>query len=513
MRNSRLRLFFLGLMTQCFLLSSHLSNAQSTKMKPMIVYEIFVQSFRDSNEDGIGDLQGVIEKLDYIRELGANTIWLMPVHPSPSYHKYDVTDYYNIHPDYGTMKDMEELIKEIHKRDMMLIMDFVVNHTSSDHLWFIKSAASETSPYHDYYVWRDYETVKDEIIKATTTFDSDNVMQWHEGPMQNERYYGFFWKGMPDLNFDNPAVREEIYKIGKFWIKKGVDGFRLDAAKHIYPDDRLDDTRLFWEEFTAKMKSYKQDIKIVGEVWSGPDTLATLFKGLPSLFNFEMSKTIPEMINSGNVNAFIKSYQGIQSAYNKSGLPFEDAILLNNHDMNRIRSEVYQDLNKSRLAISILMTIPGTAYLYYGEEIGMLGTKPDEQLREPFIWGDKNFQEKSWMEPVQSTHETVVPLVVQMSDEQSLYNHYKHWIKLRNAYPSLAEGKLEFIKTKNTGLLIYAIFDEDKTFFVVHNVSNSPTSYPIQATTKIISEDNPAVTEGKILVPPYTSLVLLSLGK
>ena len=211
-----------------------------------IVYEVYIQSFCDSNGDGIGDLPGLISKLDYIQDLGANTIWMMPLHPSPSYHKYDVIDYYSIDPTFGTMADMDLLIAEATKRKMKIILDLVINHTSSEHPWFIASRSSPDSPYRDYYVWKDFDSVKDEIHKKTTTFDSDNLTQWHEWEGQEDRYYGFFWKGMPDLNFDYAPVREEIYKIGKFWIDKGVDGFRLDAAKHIYPDDRFNDTRSFW---------------------------------------------------------------------------------------------------------------------------------------------------------------------------------------------------------------------------------------------------------------------------
>jgi glycosidase len=202
---------------------------------PMIVYEVFIQSFRDSNHDGIGDIPGLISKLDYIRDLGATAIWIMPVHPSPSYHKYDITDYYAIHPDYGTMPDLEHLISEVHRRHMKLIMDLVINHTSSEHPWFVASASSPDNPYHDYYVWRDFASVQDEINKKTTTFDSDNLTQWHKWKDAEDHYYGFFWKGMPDLNFDNPAVRQEVFKIGKFWLNKGIDGFRMDAARHIFP--------------------------------------------------------------------------------------------------------------------------------------------------------------------------------------------------------------------------------------------------------------------------------------
>jgi len=471
-----------------------------------IVYEVFVQSFRDSNGDGIGDLQGLISKLDYIRDLGATAVWMMPVHPSPSYHKYDVTDYYSIHSDYGTMDDMDQLIAELHRRDMKLILDFVVNHTSSLHPWFIKSSSLNSNQYQDYYVWRDHTAVQDEINKKTTTFDSDNITQWHAARDDQQRYYGFFWKGMPDLNFDNQQVREEIYKIGKFWIEKGVDGFRLDAAKHIYPDDRLDDTRAYWEEFTSTMKSFKPDIKIIGEVWSDPQTLATMFKGLPSLFNFELTKSIPKLINDGDVQGFIHSYLSIQSAYEGSAHPVEDAILLSNHDMNRIRSTLQNDINKSKLAGSILLTLPGTVYIYYGEEIGMLGMKPDPNIREPFLWGDENFADTSWMQPVYSLNNAVDPLSVQMKIPGSIYQHYKKWIAFRKEHPVLSTGKLAFEKS-DSNVLTYSITKENEKLLVIHNVGTSTANYSLPAKTKIISGDN-EVNDGIIKLLPYTSMIL-----
>src|SRR5688500_7749174 len=476
--------------------------------KAEIVYEVFLQSFRDSNADGIGALQGLISKLDYIKELGATSVWITPVHPSPSYHKYDVIDYYGIHPDYGTMEDMDQLIAELHKRDMKLIMDLVVNHTSALHPWFIESSSSDTNPYHDYYVWKNYAAVQDEINKKTTTFDSDNITQWHPGEKKSEHYYGFFWKGMPDLNFDNPKVREEIYKIAAFWIEKGIDGFRLDAARHIYPDDQLDDTRLFWEEFTTKMKSIKPDIKIIGEVWSDPKTLSTLFKGLPSLFNFEMTKAIPEAINNSNPHNFITAYSAIASAYHESGVPYEDAILLCNHDMNRIRSTLHGDINKSKLAASILLTLPGTPYIYYGEEIGMLGIKPDEHIREPFLWGDDNFQKTTWLKPIYSIPSAVIPLAEQITDENSLYNHYKNLISLRKKHRDKTIDNMEFMQSGSDNLLMYKISGEKNEYTIIHNLSNQMTEVELPVNAKCIS-DNRFRIDNKYRMESYSSAVFL----
>ncbi|HZV70417.1 MAG TPA: alpha-amylase family glycosyl hydrolase [Saprospiraceae bacterium] len=475
----------------------------------MIVYEVFLQSYHDSNKDGIGDIPGLISKLDYIHELGATAIWITPVHPSPSYHKYDVSDYFGIHPDYGTMADMDRLIKEVHDRGMKLILDFVVNHTSWQHPWFVASGSSPDNPFRNYYVWKDCDVVQDEINKKTTTFDSDNITQWHKWNDEKECYYGFFWKGMPDLNFDNPVVRKEVYKIGKFWLDKGIDGFRLDAARHIFPDDRFDDTRLFWEEFRSEMEAVKPDVMIVGEVWSDPVQLTTLFKGLPSLFNFELTKSIPDAINEGNPKRFIDSYSHIDSVYRASKVPFKDAVLLSNHDMNRIRSRLGGDMAKAKLAASLLMTLPGTPYIYYGEEIGMLGMKPDENNREPFLWGEETVQDTDWMKPIYSIVPDVTPLQAQMDDPNSIYNYYKKWIKLRNEHPEISDSKLEFLKPASPNVLAYTLSGTTEILMVIHNLSGQVSMVSLPEHSKIISDENLIITDNKVNVDPYTTILIL----
>jgi glycosidase len=425
---------------------------QQNVMNSPVVYEIFVQSFCDSNGDGIGDLRGIISRLDYIRQLGADAIWITPIHPSPSYHKYDITDYRAIHPQYGTPDDFDMLVRSVHERGMKLIMDLVINHTSWDHPWFKASASAKDNPYRDYYVWRDYADVEAEISKKTTTFDSDNLTQWHEWPGDAQRYYGFFWKGMPDLNFDHPPVRQEVYTIAKYWLDKGVDGFRLDAAKHIYPDDEPDKTKAFWEEFRFVITAHKPDVLIFGEVWADPETLAGFFPGMPKLFNFELARAITETVREGRAEPLRDLYVRIQAAYAQNPSPLDDAILLSNHDMVRIRSAVGGDIAKARLAASILLTLPGTAFIYYGEELGMLGGKPDEHLREPFPWTKDTYAEKHWLAITQSTMDKVSPASEQMNDPESLYAHYKSWIALRHDL-ELGTASLSFLSDLPEGLI------------------------------------------------------------
>lgn len=476
-------------------------------MQQDIVYEVFVYSYCDSNGDGIGDLPGLISKLDHIRGLGATAVWITPVHPAPSYHKYDVMDYYAIDPVFGTMDDMDKLIVECHSHGLKIIMDLVVNHTSALHPWFVESASSEANPYHDYYVWKDYATVKEEIDKKTTTLDSDNLRQWHAGENLKEHYYGFFWKGMPDLNFDNPAVREEIFRIAYFWIEKGIDGFRLDAAKHIYPDDRLDDTRAFWEEFTARMKKVKPDVTIIGEVWAEPKILASLFKGLPMLFNFELARAIPELINSGDVQGFIRNYTAMIDAYKTADCEAGDAILLSNHDMNRIRSVLHGDMEKTKLAASILLTLPGTPFIYYGEELGMLGMKPDEHIREPFLWGKDREENTHWVKAVYSTEENVAPLDIQEKNDQSILHHYKKWIRLRKENPVLANGTLTFLEWVPVSLLAYSVKDGIEELVVLHNCGNEKIEFPLPGKAEIVVGGKDM--EGRIVrIEPFATTLL-----
>lgn len=479
-----------------------------------ITYEIFIQSFYDTNGDGIGDINGVTEKLDYVQELGANAIWFMPLMPSPSYHKYDVTDYKAVHPDYGTMEDFKKMIDEAHKRDIKIVIDMIINHTSDEHPWFLESKKGRDNPYRDYYVWAQADTIQDYLDKKTVTLDSDNIRQWHDPGFGEDYYYGFFTGDMPDLNFDNPKVREEIYEIGRFWLEEvGVDGFRLDAAKHIYPDERAEDSHDFWEEFRAEMEQVKPDVYLVGEVYDMKEVVAPYLTGLPALFNFDFHYTLLEAYKKQDGMLLAKKQYDILQFYNGITDDFIDATISSNHDQPRLLNELGKSKDKLKQAIAILMTMPGAPYLYYGEEIGMLGQKPDENIREPFLWEEagNDTGRPTWIEPQFSTDATVTPLSVQKNDPESYFNHYKTVIRLRNTHPALAIGGLELpTETYPKAIMAYRRKTDAQELAVFHNIGTSPVEVfvPEGFSKEAYTLRGAKIRGKKVVLPAYSSIVL-----
>ena len=497
----------------------HLDNQAETPASNWpngISYEIFVQSFCDSDNDSIGDIKGMTSKLDYLDDLGIEAVWLMPISPSPSYHKYDVTDYYSIHPDYGTMEDFKKFVEEAHKRDIHVVIDLVLNHSGSDHPWFKEAAKNEKSPYRDYYVWAHKDDPRTKGEGKTTGADSYNVNHWHSVAGSDYKYFGYFWGGMPDLNFDNPKLREEVYKIGRFWLQEiGVDGFRLDAARHIFPDDREKDNHQFWEEFRSEMQKVKPDVYLVGEVWAESEMVAPYTKGLPALFNFEMSWAILKALNKGTGDSLAIKHANIQRIYNNVNPDFTDATILSNHDQNRIMSELNGNTAKAKVAAALLFTLPGSPYIYYGEEIGMRGKKPDEEIREPFLWdvAGKDECRTTWMEPKNSTEQTVAPVAVQEKDENSILNHYKTLIKVRNNSKALTFGNIEPVPVNNKAVSAFLRTQDDVSVLVLHNVSGSEVSIAVPGAQNnyqtVVYQHNKATrSNNTIQLPPYSSLIL-----
>lgn len=483
-------------------------------------YEVFVRSFADSDGNGMGDFDGLTSRLDYLKELGVGGIWLMPIMPSPTYHKYDVTNYRAVDSEYGTEQDFKELVQEAHKRDIKVLVDLILNHTGSDHPWFKSAISDKNSPYRDYYVWAKKDSIQAQISKKSISLDSDNITQWHpvNGDTLSEHYYGFFWGGMPDLNFDNPKVKAEFIEIGKYWLTEmNVDGFRLDAAKHIYPTDRAGDNHEFWIWFRDEMKKIKPDVYLVGEVWSKAEDVAPYLKGLPALFNFDMGYAITSVVQAGqDTIGLIRKYKEISDFYNKSTNEFIDATFLKNHDQNRILSELGNNTDKARIAAGILLTLPGTPYIYYGEEIGMLGVKPDEYIREPFIWDEnkKDAKQTRWEEPKFSTDKTVVPLAVQKEDPNSLFNFYKKFINYRNSSSILTYGGIENSTVQVTELVSFIRKNDDGKRLVIHNISD------VELTLKRVGEltqfnkidfttrEEVKINDQELIIPAYTSIVL-----
>lgn len=457
-----------------------------------VFYEIFVRSFYDSNGDGIGDLNGVTAKLDYLQSLGISGLWLTPIHPSPSYHGYDVTDYYDIHPDFGTMADFERLIEEAHKRNIQIIMDLVVNHSSNEHPWFIESARGTDSPYRDWYIWADSETGADPDAVAGKGADGNvgaklsaisavGGIAWHA--RNGGHYLGIFWEGMPDLNIDHPDVRAEMIKIGQFWLNKGVDGFRLDAAKHVYEDFQGDGgnqeiarkNQAWWQEFRRGLNEVKPDAYLVGEVWDSTAVIGPyLDQAFNACFNFDLAGQLLAAAKSEKAVDIASKLSRIYEYYDRvSGGAFEDAIFLTNHDQNRVMSQLQGNANHAKMAASMLLTLPGKPYIYYGEEIGMQGMKPDEYIREPMLWyagGTQGEGQATW-ESSRFNRSDPPSVEAQEQDEQSLLNHYRMLIHWRKLEPVLSDGAIGPFMLKNNSILAFTRETEAEQVLVMHNLS------------------------------------------
>lgn len=462
-----------------FIAATQSINAQQSNVSKWphgITYEIFVQSFCDSDGDGKGDIKGMTSKLDYLKDLGIEAIWLMPMNPSPSYHKYDVTDYYGIHPDYGTMNDFKVFVAGAHKRNIKVVIDMVLNHCSNRHPWFIDAAKNENSPYRDYFVWthKDDPQVTASINK--TNEDSRNRNRWNKVEGSDYLYYSYFGRHMPDLNFDSPKLREEVFKIGRYWLTEvGIDGFRLDAARHIFPEERVQENYRWWEYFLNEMRKVKKDVYLVGEVWSSADEVAPYLRGIPALFNFELASAIRKAVNEERADSLAIKLKGIEDFYTTINPDFIDATFLTNHDQERIMSSVSNDINKEKMAVALLLTLPGSPYLYYGEEIGMRGKKPDEFIREPFLWDikEKDKGRAKWVTPRYSSDTTIVSASQQLKDKTSLLNYYRSFIAFRNNSKALTFGELKPVDISISGVCVFQRNYEDENLLVLHNLSKT----------------------------------------
>lgn len=499
------------------------SSFEVDEQPSRVFYEIFVRSFYDTNGDGIGDLNGVTEKLDYLQELGVGGIWLMPVNASPSYHGYDVIDYYAVNPEYGTLDDLKRLLDEAHKRDIQVIMDLVVNHTSSEHPWFKEALADPNSPYRKWY----------SIANAGDKLQSDNAASdgnpWHS--YGNLRYLGIFWGGMPDLNFNEPAVRAEMIKIGQYWLEQGLDGFRLDAAKHIFGDFKSTistpevqaSNKTWWQEFRKGMDEVNPEAYLIGEVWDSVSIIAPYFdQALNSAFHFDLAGKLIGAAKSETDPDLAFSLGRAYGAYEKSsGGSFVDAPFLSNHDQNRVMSELAGNVDHAKMAAALLLTLPGTPYLYYGEEIGLQGVKPDEYIREPMLWYSDSAGgegQTDWIASRYNKDNAAVSVEAQTGQDGSLLKHYRTLISWRNEEPALHDGSIgEFkLEPKNSKLSAYVRVTKSERVLVVHNLSGEAQTTELAASktygafkTLAHSTSEEAALDGtKLTLPPYSTVIL-----
>jgi alpha-glucosidase len=478
-----------------------------------IVYHLYVRSFKDSNNDGIGDLEGVVEKLDYLADLGINAIWLSPIYPSPQIDfGYDIADYQDIDALFGDLESFKKLLEECHHRNIKLMMDFVPNHTSSKHTWFKESKSSLDNPKHDYYIWKEPKPDGSVPNNWLSVFGGSG---WEYDSHLNKYYYHSFDIEQPDLNYQNPEVLKEMLNILKFWLDLGVDGFRVDAiewmvkdpefrdemenpivlsASDLDPYHRLIHTNTFAlpgvldivKSFIEQLEQYPNKF-LVTEVWSPMEQMVKLYEQVGrrwfTPFNFGLI-TIPWRADIHK--EFIESYD------NLVGSLYHPTYVLGNHDKPRLISRIGYD--QSRVAAMLLLTLRGIPYIYYGEEIGMHDTQiPHDKIqdtfekkspglglgrdpeRTPMQWNSKKFAGFSDHEPWLPVSEDFPSNNVEMqqNDLKSMLNIYKKLISLRKNSKALLHGQYESLETNNESVFAFTRTFENEIILVVLNYADS----------------------------------------
>jgi glycosidase len=460
-----------------------------------VTYEVFVRSFRDSDGDGSGDLAGLIEKLDHLNDcgapgsqaLGVDAIWLMPIYPSPSYHGYDVTDYTGVNPDYGTLADLDRLVAEAHARCIKVVLDWVPNHTSAQHPWFVESQAPGSAR-RDWYVWR-----------------SDNPgwgQPWGGGrtwyAAGASYYYAVFWDQMPDLNWRNPAVATAIGDAAAGWLARGVDGFRLDAVRYLVengPGAGQQDqpqTHQALRGFAAGVRALKPDAMVVGEAWADTPTIATYYGStavrpegdeLPLAFDFPLADAIVGGVSGGFATGVAATLDAVARAY-PAGTG--DAPFLTNHDQVRVATRLANDPAKLRLAAAILLTLQGSPFLYYGEEVGLQNGScgSDECKRTPMAWDGTakgGFTSGTPWWPL-SPGTATANVAAQVGDPASLLSRYRELIRARKGSPALSRGGLERLPTEGAGVLSFLRTATSETVLVAHNLGAAAVTQSVPGT-------------------------------
>lgn len=455
----------------------------------VVFYEIFVRSFYDSDGDGVGDFQGLISKLDYLNDgdpntkddLGITGIWLMPIFPSTSYHGYDVIDYREVNPELGSMEDFSEFLEEAHKRNIKVIIDFVVNHTSINHPWFKEARNNPDSSYRDWYIWAEEKpTYKGPWGQDVWHFNYDNTY-----------YYGVFWSGMPDLNFRNPEVTDEVFDIAEFWLKDiGVDGFRIDGALHLIEEGQVqkntDATHEWFRVFNEHYNEINPQAMTVGEVWDS-NFLAVRYvknKEFDLVFDFEQADSIMLGVMGSDGQRVLNAL-----VFNYNLYPiFQKANFLTNHDMNRVMHVFQGNENKAKAAAVIILTSPGVPFIYYGEEVGMLGAKPDEDIRLPMQWSTELNAGFSTGSPWRSVNGNYLDWNVDTLNQnpESLTNLYRKLIHFRNESTALRVGEFQALNTNERNVISYARVLDEEIIIIMINLENNDKNVVMDIPTGLL---------------------------
>lgn len=616
-----------------------------------ITYQLLVYSFCDSDGDGVGDFNGITSKLDYLQQMGVNALWLSPIHPASSYHGYDVLDYFDVNPDYGTMADFQNMIKKAHEKKIKVYIDYVLNHTSKDHPWFLSAISSETSEYRDYYIlsknpqadikagkiamissegasgyesgqwfsavagsgngtmkvkftleWGSSPTLKIEkvnsisnsgtqnsgkylyygdgkmeqfysnggstytlslelasswgVLVRTSTTSWDGGTKWGAPSGKNQLvwgtalklsntdaqdillpgmesvfYHSHFWTSyFADLNY---GAADTCEKSGAFlavtdaadkWINMGVDGFRLDAVKHIYHNANSEENPTFLKKFydhcnkTYKACGHSDDIYMVAEHFSEASEVAHYYTALPAYFEFSFWWRLKDAINNGEGNNFAPTIQGYRTSYAKYRTDFIEATKLSNHDEDRAGNDFGKNVAKEKLAAAVLLTAGGEPYVYQGEELGYYGTKSggDEYVRTPMLWTSSVSSVadgKLGGKVDKGMLKTLKSVEAQSADETSLLNVYRTFGNLRATYKALSKGSFVPRQILNNTMLSawYREYDGQKVL-VVHNFCGGSVSVSLSGedlSNIIASNGEVSVRDGKLNLGGYGSAVFL----
>jgi len=438
-----------------------------------VFYEIFVRSFYDSDGNGIGDFNGVTEKLDYLKDLGITGLFLLPIQPSPTAVGYNASDFYSVNPDYGSMDDFKRLLSEAHKRGMRVIIDRVFEDTSTQNPWFT-AAEDPNSPYRDWYYW-----------SATDQGPSVwGAPAWFKTP--SGYYFSPFGQDFPYLNLKNPAVTAELNKVSQFWLQEvGVDGFRVDAAPNLIPEGRTlvdtPSTHAWLKGFYTFYKGINPNAFTVGEVWKEPASSLATYTGdqVDTTFEFNIAGAIIDSVNSGtNSRINVALQQATTIIPHQQFAPF-----ITNHDMDREMTMLNGDAEKAKAAASLLLTSPGVPFIFFGEEIGMEGKYKDanggwlmQNVDCPMQWSSEKNAGFTVGSPWWQVNPNYLQINVndEMKDPASLFSQYKALIGLRNAHPALRIGSLNIVSSSNPGLFASLRVSSTEAMLVLINLTNAP---------------------------------------